>query len=65
MKIEISEFAIVVILFVLHTIVTHLFNWWFRTTFDDPKGKNLTLFCIILIIMEFILVLLPLNILLR
>ena len=36
MKIEISVFAIVVMLILLHTIVTHLFNWWFRKS-DDAK----------------------------
>ena len=37
MKIEISVFATIAMLFVLHTVLTHLFNWWFRQ-FDNREA---------------------------
>ena len=64
MKIEISEFAIVVMLFVSHTISTHLFNWWFRKTMHssyDAEG----IVCVFLYMFEIILVLGSLNTLLK
>ena len=30
MKIEISVFAICIIVFVLNTVLDHVFNWWVR-----------------------------------
>ena len=37
MKIEISVFAAVIILFFLHTVLIHLFNWWFRSSKYDER----------------------------
>ena len=30
MIIELSVFSVVIVLFILNTILEHLFNWWFR-----------------------------------
>ena len=35
--ITVSIFGVVVIIFILHTVVTHLINWWFRETDDDSE----------------------------
>ncbi len=64
MKIEISIFAAIVILFVLHTILTHLFNWWFRKTMSssyDTEG----IISVFLYTFEIIIVLGTLNTLLK
>lgn len=35
MNLKISIFTIVILLFILHTIITHLFNWWVRVFIKD------------------------------
>jgi len=44
MTITISVFAVVVILFVLNTILGHLFNWWIRSIDSEDTGKVILLF---------------------
>jgi len=33
-----SILSIVILIFVLHTILTHLFNWWFRECLEADEG---------------------------
>lgn len=35
--VTVSIFGIVVIIFVLHTVLTHLINWWFREADDASE----------------------------
>jgi predicted membrane-bound mannosyltransferase len=35
--VTISLFSIVAIIFIVHTILTHLINWLFRETADDSE----------------------------
>lgn len=51
MKIEPSLFAIVVILFVLHTILTHLFNWSYRKIMYGDHD-SLPIVCVFIYIFE-------------
>lgn len=37
MELKVSIFAAVILLFVLHTILTHLFNWLFRLFFNKDS----------------------------
>ena len=44
MKIEISVFAICIIVFVLNTVLDHLLNWWFRNLdIEDDFGNVMCL----------------------
>ena len=64
MKIEISVFTAIVILFVLHTVLTHLFNWWFRKTMSssyDTEG----VISVLLYTFEIVLILGFLNTLIK
>ena len=33
---QISIFWVVIIIFAIHTILTHFFNWFFRLVHNDP-----------------------------
>jgi len=35
--VTITVFAAVIMIFVLNTILEHLFNWWFREWVDAPE----------------------------
>lgn len=37
----------VAVVIILHTLLTHLFNWGIRNTEDDPFGEVIILFSII------------------
>ena len=60
MKIEISVFATVVILFVLHTFLIQLLNWWYR-----ESSEVSSLLCLFTYMFEILLVLGSLNILIK
>ena len=60
MKVEISVFAAIVILFVLHTFLIHLLNWWYR-----ESNEVSSLLCLFTYMFEIIMVLGTLNILLK
>ncbi len=64
MKIEISLFGTIVILFVLHTILTHLFNWLYRKTMYGRYGA-LPIVCVFIYIYEIIFVIAFLNFLIK
>lgn len=54
MTITTSAIGIVVLIFILHTILTHLLNWMFREGVEEESGTTL-FFAIILQILEFIM----------
>jgi hypothetical protein len=60
MKIEISVFAAIVILFVLHTFLINLLNWWYR-----ESSEVSSLLCLFTYMFEIIIVLGTLNTLLK
>lgn len=45
--VTVSIFGIVVIIFVLHTVLTHLINWWFREADDAEEGFVLIMLTIV------------------
>lgn len=45
--VTVSIFGIVVIIFVLHTVLTHLINWWFREADDAEEGFGLIMLTIV------------------
>ncbi len=46
-----SILSIVILIFVLHTVLTHLFNWWFRECLK-AKDVGLSFFTLVLIFIE-------------
>ena len=51
--ITVSIFGVVVIIFILHTVLTHLINWWFRESYSESE-----IFVIVVcVIMELLLTL--------
>lgn len=45
--VTVSLFGVVIIIFVLHTVLTHLINWWFREADDDVLNFAVVLFAIV------------------
>jgi hypothetical protein len=60
MKIEISLFATVVMLILLHTVLTHLFNWGWRKTINIPKESTPSILIVFFAIVEMLLLLITL-----
>jgi len=58
--IQIKIFWILFVVLLLHTILTHLLNWLFRTTMDESNSDG-AFFVSILNFIEFVLVLALLN----
>lgn len=52
MKVEISVLGIIVIIFVIHTVLTHLLNWIYRISVDDDKSGVFLFFMRMLIVTE-------------
>lgn len=45
--ITVSILSIVILIFVLHTILSHLLNWAFRESMDSELGIGVFVFCVI------------------
>ena len=54
--ISVSIFSVIILIFVLHTILTHLLNWLFREMTPDD-----VMLPILLSIVEFIVIIASLN----
>ena len=53
--VTVSIFGVVVIIFILHTVLTHLFNWWFREADNDMELFVIVLCGIIELLLTLIL----------
>lgn len=53
MKVEVSVIGIVLLIFVIHTVLTHLLNWMYRESAEDESG-SLLFFSLILTVIEVI-----------
>jgi uncharacterized membrane protein YidH (DUF202 family) len=51
MTVKVPVLGIVILIFVLHTIVTHLLNWMFRESTED-RSEGLLVLAIALTILE-------------
>ena len=60
MEIKISLFAVVVMLILLHTVLTHLFNWGWRKTVNNPKESTPNILIAFFAIVEMLLLLITL-----
>lgn len=57
MEFKISIFALVIILFLLHTIATHLFNWGYRFILkDNEENEGFILFLIFANLIELFII---------
>ena len=54
--IAVSIFSVIILIFVLHTILTHLLNWLFR-----EMAPNDIVLSVLLSIVEFIIIIASLN----
>ena len=45
--VTVSIFGVVVIIFILHPVLTHLINWWFREADDELTFFATTMFMIV------------------
>ena len=54
--VSVSIFSVIILIFVLHTILTHLLNWLFR-----EMSPNHVMLPILLSIVEFIVIIASLN----
>lgn len=51
MTVKVSVLGIVILIFILHTIITHLLNWMFRESLEEETGA-LTILSVGLMLME-------------
>jgi hypothetical protein len=53
--VTVSILSIVILIFVLHTVLTHLLNWAFRKTMDSEVGVGIFILNLIEIVIMVIL----------
>jgi hypothetical protein len=54
MTVEVPLIGIVILIFILHTILTHLINWGMRKAWEETAGESLIFLLCLLTIVEIV-----------